>query len=213
MATNFTDLKAEIADHLNRTDLTAVIPSFITLAEAEFNTRLRTREQIQRATTTLDEEYEYVPEDFLEMRRLVLTNASPTRTLRQMSPRNLITEYPSTASGIPRAFAVLGPQMQFRPVPDSQSAYTLEMTYYARVTPLNATNETSSTLTAYPAMYLQACLVEAYMYLKDNSSTARHLPIRERLIEQANAATDQHQYSAGPLTISHGMRRIAGAFR
>ena len=212
MAANFTALKAEIADHLNRTDLTSVIPSLITLAEAELNNTLRSREQIQRATATLDQEYEYVPSDLLEMRRMVLTT-SPNRTLDQMSPTNLIREYPGTGTGIPRAYSVIGPQMQFRPAPDSDSTYTIEMTYYATVTPLSSSQETSSTLTAYPALYLQACLTEAYLYLHDTAGASRHLPLRDRLVEQTNVATEQHQYSAGPLRIGHGMRDISGAFR
>jgi hypothetical protein len=214
MAANFTALKAEIADHLNRTDLTSVIPSLITLAEAELNNQLRSREQVGRATATLDSEYEWVPSDLIEMRRLVLlTSASPNRTLRQMSPTNIIREYPGTGTGTPKAYAVIGPQMQFRPAPDSGSTYEIEMTYYAKVTPLTSSQETASTLTAYPALYLQACLTEAYLYLHDQQGAARHLPLRDRLIEQTNTATENHQYSAGPLTINHGMRGIEGAFR
>ena len=37
---NFTDLKSSIADFLNRDDLTAVIPTFIKLAEADMNRKL-----------------------------------------------------------------------------------------------------------------------------------------------------------------------------
>ena len=213
MATTFTALRSEIADHLNRTDSTAVIPSLITLAEAEFDNRLRSREQIERATAPLNQEYEYIPSNASEMRSLVISNTSPNRTLRQVSPTNLIREYPGTGAGVPRAYAVIGPQVQFRPAPDSSSEYTLEMTYYAAVTPLSSSQETSSTLTAYPALYLQGGLVEAYMYLHENSGVQRHLPIRDRLIEQINAATENHQYSAGPLRVDHGMREVAGAFR
>ena len=38
---NYTGLKASIADFLNRDDLTAVIPDFITLAEAQINRDIR----------------------------------------------------------------------------------------------------------------------------------------------------------------------------
>ena len=38
---NFTELKSSIADFLNRDDLTAVIPTFIKLAEADMNRKLR----------------------------------------------------------------------------------------------------------------------------------------------------------------------------
>ena len=42
--TNYTELKASIANWLNRTDLTTEISEdFITLAEADFNAKLRVR--------------------------------------------------------------------------------------------------------------------------------------------------------------------------
>lgn len=50
----FAGLKATIADYLNRDDLTSVIPSFITIAEAKFNRKLRVRQMVKRATATLD---------------------------------------------------------------------------------------------------------------------------------------------------------------
>ena len=133
----------------------------------------------------------------------IAAKVAETRHLPQITPIH----------GTPKAYAVIGPQMQFRPAPDSGSTYEIEMTYYAKVTPLTSSQETASTLTAYPALYLQACLTEAYLYLHDQQGAARHLPLRDRLIEQTNTATENHQYSAGPLTINHGMRGIEGAFR
>ncbi|NCV21747.1 MAG: hypothetical protein EBV45_07325 [Chloroflexi bacterium] len=47
--TTYTTLQSTIADYLNRADLTAQIPTFIQMAEADMNTRLRTREMIVRA--------------------------------------------------------------------------------------------------------------------------------------------------------------------
>ena len=39
--TNYTGLKASIADFLNRDDLTSVIPDFVALAEAQINRDVR----------------------------------------------------------------------------------------------------------------------------------------------------------------------------
>ena len=39
--TTYTELKASIADFLNRDDLTTVIPDFITLAESQINRDVR----------------------------------------------------------------------------------------------------------------------------------------------------------------------------
>ena len=41
----FAGLKATIADYLNRDDLTSIVPSFISLAEAKFNRKLRLHAQ------------------------------------------------------------------------------------------------------------------------------------------------------------------------
>ena len=41
--TNYTELKSSLADWLNRSDLTTVIPDFITLAESQFNREIRNR--------------------------------------------------------------------------------------------------------------------------------------------------------------------------
>ena len=47
--TNYTQLQSSIASWLLRDDLTAVIPDFITLAEAQFNREIRNRKMIKRA--------------------------------------------------------------------------------------------------------------------------------------------------------------------
>ena len=50
----YSDLKASVADFLNRTDLTSTIPDFIALAEADINSHfdLRTVESDQAVTAT-----------------------------------------------------------------------------------------------------------------------------------------------------------------
>ncbi len=48
--TNFTDLKASVANYLGRTDLTSVIPDFISFAELRIARDLRTRQMLESAT-------------------------------------------------------------------------------------------------------------------------------------------------------------------
>ena len=52
--TNYSELKSSIADFLNRDDLTSVIPTFISLAEAQFARDLRHYKMENRATGTID---------------------------------------------------------------------------------------------------------------------------------------------------------------
>ena len=48
----YTDLKTSVANYLEREDLTATIPDFITLTENRLNRDIRARVNMIRATTT-----------------------------------------------------------------------------------------------------------------------------------------------------------------
>jgi len=58
---NYTELKATIADFLDRTDLTTVIPAFIELAEAQMNRDIRHWRMEERATSNINTEYSNLP--------------------------------------------------------------------------------------------------------------------------------------------------------
>ena len=50
----YAELKTNIANYLNRSDLTSDIDMFIDNTEGELNRRLRTKDMIKRATATAD---------------------------------------------------------------------------------------------------------------------------------------------------------------
>lgn len=66
---SYDGLRASIADFLNRGDLTAAIPDFVTLAEGQIARYLvkngPVRQMMGRSDATLDEEYETLPDDFM----------------------------------------------------------------------------------------------------------------------------------------------------
>ena len=64
--TSYAELQTSIAEFLNRDDLTAKIPDFITLAEAQMNAELRHWRMEKRATASLDSQYTAVPLDFIQ---------------------------------------------------------------------------------------------------------------------------------------------------
>jgi hypothetical protein len=72
----FAGLKTTIADYLNRDDLTAIIPTFITLAEAKLNRKLRVRQMLKRATASVDSQYFAYPADWLQAKEFQL-NTNP----------------------------------------------------------------------------------------------------------------------------------------
>ena len=62
----YDELKTNIANFLNRSDLTSQLDFFIDATEAEFNRRLRVKDMIKRATATADAQYISLPTDWLE---------------------------------------------------------------------------------------------------------------------------------------------------
>jgi len=100
--TNYTDLQTTIADFLNRDDLTTVIPTFIQLAETQFNRDIRhwQMEARTQGTQNAGDEYMQIPADWVETIRMhvtdIATQASSnptfaTRTTMQLARTHLRT--------------------------------------------------------------------------------------------------------------------------
>lgn len=164
---SYSTLKSSIADFLNRSDLTSVIPTFISLSEAKFNRTLRVRQMIKRATATIDTQFFAMPADFLEAKSFVL-NTNPLTYVEYATQDFLQKQRQDVyiTSGKPALFGVVGTQFETVPTPDTN--YTGELTYYAKIESLSDTT-TSNWLLAYaPDLYLYGALVQAAPYLRDD---------------------------------------------
>jgi hypothetical protein len=169
--TNYGTLKTAIADTLNRDDLTSVIPQFVTLAQAQFNRRIRSFRQITRGSLTIDAQFEALPADWLETIRITM-DASPIRVLTQISMDDL-TRYRTAidnTTDAPVYFSHNGTDIELFPTPST--SYTAEITYFAKVTALSADGDTNWLLTNHPDVYLYGSLVHTAPYLKDDARIA-----------------------------------------
>ena len=162
---NYTDLQATVANYLHRSDLAAIIPDFITLAEKRINGDLNARLQdtVSTLATVAGATTVALPSDMIDMRSLVLLSSRNT-VLDYLTPDQFNTQYAFQISGSPRSFTVIGGAIYLGPIPDS--AYGLQITYRAAL-PSLATNGTNYLMTQYPAVYLNATLCEALDYIRD----------------------------------------------
>lgn len=168
----YSDLQSAVASWLNRTDLTSVIPDFVTLAEGRIARDLRLRRQV--ATTTLTcvagNQSVTLPSDWLETENITLSSTTPPRQLHVVTPEYLDERFPNAYfTGQPDCFCVLGNNIQLGPTPDQ--AYTISLDYYQRWTAL-ATTPANWLLTNHPSIYLYASLAEASIYLMDDPRAA-----------------------------------------
>jgi hypothetical protein len=196
--TTYTELKASIADWLNRTDLTTTIPDFISLAEAQIERTLRTRQMIVRANASFDSEYGAVPDDFLETKSLKLTSTNPLTPLSFLSIDDMdAARSHYTASGRPRFFSVVGGQFRISPTPDA--AYTAELIYFAKLAKLSSTVASNWLLTSSPDIYLYGSLLQAAPYLQDDARIQTWATLYERALNDLRTADDRGATSGGAL--------------
>ena len=196
--TTYTELKASIGDWLNRSDLTAAIPDFISLAEAQIERTLRTRQMIVRANASFDAQYGAVPADFLETKSLKLTSTNPETPLSFLSIDALdaeMTKY--TASGKPKFFGIVGGQFRLVPTPDAN--YTTELTYYAKLTKLSSSVASNFLLASSPDIYLYGSLLQAAPYLQDDARIQTWATLYERGLNDLQTADDRGASSGGVL--------------
>lgn len=161
--TNYTTLQASIVSWLwDRSDLTAVVPDFIALFEADCNHELRVRQMEAQATITLTNGTGSLPADYLTF-RTVYASSDPVRSLEAVDPDWAISQYPETTATDPLYFYIMGSSIYTKPVCSS----TLTMLYYQRI-PALATASTNWLLTASPNCYLYGSLVHASPFLDDD---------------------------------------------
>ena len=196
--TTYNELKTSIGDWLNRSDLTTAIPDFISLAEAQIERTLRTRQMIVRANASFNVEFGATPADFLEVRSFKLSGTNPPTPLSFMTIDALDAEAAKfTASGRPKFFGVVGGQFRLVPTPDSN--YATELTYYAKLSKLSASVATNFILSASPDIYLYGALLQAAPYLQDDNRISVWATLYERALNDLQTADDRASTSGGAL--------------
>lgn len=165
--TNYSELKAAISSWLDRSDLDSVIPDFIALAEARHRRdfKLRRMETRVTANTISGTEYYSLPDNFVAMRNIQL-NTDPKTALEYLTPEQMDRVNAGSSTGKPKAYSIIGNNIQLRPIPDS--VYQIEMLYFKYFTALSDSNTTNDMLTFHPDAYLYGALVEAEPYLQND---------------------------------------------
>jgi len=209
----YTELKDAIADWLDRSDLTSRIPDFIALAEARINRELRIRPMEVRSTmvTTADQQYFQLPGGYIQMRNMQL-NTNPTTPLEYITPEMLDRLYGSTTSGKPRAYSLIGDEIQLAPIPDS--TYTVEMAFYEKFTSLG--DGTSGTVTSNwlttnaPDLLLYGALMEAEPFIKNDERIPVWLSGYNNAIDKLQKADQRDRHSGSAMRVRNIYSGVEG---
>lgn len=184
---DWTSLCTTSADFMNRTDVVPSIPSFVTLAEAEMNRKLKVRQMLARNTATIASEFEAVPSDFAGAQALTL-DATPTIQLEYADPDKILYEKSRTTTivGPPRLYSVQGDDIQLFPAPDG--IYTARIVYFQRIPALSASLASNWLLRYSPDAYLYGSLSQGGFWLRGDPRFADWVNAFETILDNINEA-------------------------
>ena len=195
---NYTELQTSVADFLNRSDLTSVIPDFITLSEADFNRSIRVREMSVRTRGPIDGQYVKLPPDFLEMRNIELLT-DPVTPLAYKNLQNLDIHRAADSTGRPLYYSIMQNNIEFAPVPDAD--YTVEIVYYQKV-PSLAVNSTNWLLDTHPDAYLYGSLMHSAPYLHADERVGLWAGKYSQIIQQIKTSDENAKFSGSTPSVS-----------
>jgi len=200
----YTELKASIANWLNRSDLTSEIADdFIKLVEADLNAKLRIRQMEQIETITIDDETETVPTGFIAVRSLYILSNGTKYHLNYISPASLISIKGGSTSGLPRTYTIESDngteQFRFAPAPDS--SYTGYIQYYKAFTPLSSANASNYILASHPAIYLYGTLFHAANFIGgiDQGQSQSWLGMYQTALERLEDNDQNDSFGGSPV--------------
>jgi hypothetical protein len=194
----YSELKTNIANYLNRSDLTSFLDIFIDNTEAELNRRLRTKDMVKRATATADSQYLALPTDWLEAINVEITSNN-FRPLFQQSIESLdvYRKANDNVTGSPIYFAVVDKSLELAPTPDT--SYTLQLTYYGSVDALSDSQTTNFVSTGHPDVYLYGALKHASIFLMEDERVPLFTAQFEKALEEMRLEQEKAEFGKGSL--------------
>ena len=191
--TTYAELKTSITDFLNRDDLTTVTPTFISLAEADMQRRVRHWRQEKRSNANLNSRYSDVPGDFLEVIRFGVTGDNNS-TLEMISQSQMLDRrmQNGNTSGSPRYYALTAGEIELFPSPSAITS--TELYYYSKIDALSASTASNWMLANHPDAYLYGSLVHSAPYLSDDSRITMWAALYQAAIDAINAESESVKF-------------------
>lgn len=192
----YSELQAEVAAFLNRDDLTAQIPSFIRLAEASMNRKVRHWRMEKRVSATVTGQYADLPVDWLETIRY---HVPGVRRLKLLSQAEMMDkrEIHADAAGAPCFYAHTTGEIEHYPTPNED--VTTELVYYASLDSLSDDTTSNWLLTTSPDAYLYGALLHSAPFLLEDERIGIWGGLYKDALTGLNAASNQARTSGSGL--------------
>lgn len=175
---DFLDLQTAVIERVKNVGIADVFPQLVKLAEADFNRKLRCREQMTTTTVTIASGEASLPADFEEVVGVYDGSGyeyinQPVQALRTVQSRGY--------------YAIDGSKIK------AAADEVLTLTYYASIPTLTTSTTTTNWLLArHPSLYLYAVAMQSAVYLRDDalvSGLSGPLEMEYRAVDAADASS------------------------
>lgn len=172
----YAELVAKVSTWMNRDDLTAVIPDFVTMAEERINRFLRVRQmELALASTAIVDNVITPAADVIDAKVLWV----PDQEACPLKAQSLESVVANGGDGIPTMYAWSGADLYF------DGGGSVQGVLYVRV-PALATALTNWLSESAPSLYLFGALSEAKMYVGDGEGAAMWDGRFQQLLDELN---------------------------
>ena len=181
---SYTALKSDIAETALRSDLTAIIPTWVSLAEAQMRRTVSHWRQESRVTLTVAARLVDLPADWSETVRLHdATTAKRIELISEAEMQDL--REASLVVGKPAKYTHGAGKFEFYPEPDG--SYDVELIYRQRIPALSDAAPTNWVLEHFPDAYLYGALIHSAPYLTEGERLATWSALFASAVEGINA--------------------------
>jgi hypothetical protein len=191
----YAQLQTAITDFLNRDDLASVVPTFISLAEADMSRRVRHWRMEKRATASFDAQFSEVPPDWVETIKLSVSTDNGPQEVALVSHSDManMRHRLNDQSGSPQFYSMSAGQFELLPTPSAATTATL--LYVAELDALSGSNPSNWILDRFPDAYLYGALQHSAPYLSDDQRIAIWGALYQSTIDAINADSQSSKYS------------------
>lgn len=184
IVTSYATLITAVMQEMDDTTIEDRVPGFIRRAEALFNRRLYSLDcettataAITAVTTTAT-----LPTGYKGMISIRIADKPP---LPRLAPNDFQSKWHEATPAIPENWTIIGGVIHFGPAPDA--AYTVNMEYFATLTPLSDANTSNWILAQHPDLYHDATMAYGYRHVRDSQAYIEALASAQSIIAEINA--------------------------
>lgn len=196
---SYENLITVVADYLNRSDLVQSIPTFIRMAETDFDRRVRHPAMMKNVEAKVVESYVPLPDDLVEVYSLDIPGTA-RRELRFVPAAEFQRLGHSIRGGNVTYATIEGNQINFLASPPSNGV-TVNLRYYASIPRLGPDVSSNWLLRKWPDAYLFGTLLQSAPYTGDDTNLAQWAQILSGLMDSLRKSNDDARFPSSSLTM------------